>query len=135
MYRYFTAIMMAAAMLVCLPLAYAQFREGPPYDVRSVTALVDRVHTDLDQAYRSWHFSSGDRDRLNQAEKELREFVRRWDDHKFDKDKLDDAISSIQHVLDNNKLPSRDRDAMSDDVTQLRRMREAYDRHEIGDFR
>jgi hypothetical protein len=35
-------------------------------------------------------------------------------------------------VLDNNRLPPRDRDALSDDVGRLRRMREAYDHHEIG---
>jgi hypothetical protein len=33
--------------------------------------------------------------------------------------------------LDNNKLREDDRDALSDDVNQLRRMREAHDRHEI----
>ena len=41
-------------------------------------------------------------------------------------------ISSIQHVLDNNKLPADARDSISKDLDQLRSMREAYDRHEIG---
>jgi hypothetical protein len=35
-------------------------------------------------------------------------------------------------VLDNNRLTGRERDALWSDVEQLRRMREAYDRHEIG---
>ena len=121
-----TAILFASACL-----AYGQF-EKPRYDPQSVSALVDQVHTDLNRAYSSWHLSGGDRDRLNNAEKELREFAQKWSNHNFDKGKLDDAIGSIQHVLDNNKLPGRERDAISDDVAQLRNMREAYDRHEIG---
>ncbi|HYL37102.1 MAG TPA: hypothetical protein VEV17_14395 [Bryobacteraceae bacterium] len=118
--------------VVCLSVAYAQFDRGPHYDPHSVSVLVDQVHTDLDHAYGSFHLSGDDRGRLNHAEKELREFAQKWEDHNFDKGRLDDAISSIQHVLDNNRLPPRDRDAISDDLSQLRRMREAYDRHEIG---
>jgi hypothetical protein len=110
---------------------YAQFGEEPKYDAASVTALVDRVHTDLDQSYKRFHFSNSDRDRLNNAEKQLREFAKKWEDGKFDKGQLDGAISSIQHVLDENKLGAEDREALSGDISQLRKMREAHDRHEI----
>lgn len=110
----------------------AQFGPRAKYQPSEVTALVDRVHTDLNHAYSVFHFSGDDRERLNKAEKESREFARKWAKGKFDKDQLDDAISSIQHVLDNNKLPEDARDSISKDVAQLRNMREAYDRHEIG---
>jgi hypothetical protein len=123
-----------ASLLMLCPSARAQFEERPHYDPHSVSVLVDRVHSDLNHAYGVWHFSDDDRDRLNHAEKELREFAQKWDGGKFDKDGLDDAISSIQHVLDNNRMPRADRDALSGDVSQLRRMREAYDRHEIGEI-
>jgi hypothetical protein len=105
---------------------------GGPYQPDSVSALVDRVHTDLDQGYNRWHLSGGDHDRLNKAEKRLRAFVAEWRHEKFDKGELDDSISTIQHVLDNNHLAGAERDALSSDVDQLRQMREAYDRHEIG---
>ena len=121
-----------AASLALVSLAYAQFERGPRYDPHDVSLLVDRVHSDLNHAYANWRFSNDDRERLNNAEKELREFAKDWDHRKFDKDKLDGAIQSIQHVLDRNKLPLDDRDAISADVSQLRSMREAYDRHEIG---
>src|ERR1700722_8179148 len=128
-----SAVTLAAGMLLaCGPLAHAQFEGGPRYDAHSVSALVDRVHTDLDHAYGVWHFSNDDRDRLNKAEKELREFAQTWDKGKFEVGRLDDSIGSIQHVLDNNKLPEADRTALSDDVGQLRRMREAYKNHDIG---
>jgi hypothetical protein len=118
MSRFFTIAFVAGMLLAGRPLAHAQFDGGPRYDAHSVSALVDRVHTDLDHAYRVRHFSNDDRERLNHAEKELREFAQTWDKGKFDVGRLDDAISSIQHVLDENKLPESERSAISDDVTQ-----------------
>jgi len=105
MSRFFTIAFVAGMLLAGRPLAHAQFDGGPRYDAHSVSALVDRVHTDLDHAYRVRHFSNDDRERLNHAEKDLREFAQTWDKGKFDVGRLDDAISSIQHVLDDNKLP------------------------------
>jgi hypothetical protein len=132
MNRFSTVGLIAGMLLACGSAAYAQFDGGPRYDAHSVTALVDRVHSDLDHAYSVWHFSNDDRDRLNHAEKELREFAQTWEKGKFDVGRLDDSIGSIQHVLDNNKLPESDRAALSEDVTQLHRMREAYKNHDIG---
>jgi len=120
-----------AGALAMVPRAGAQFGPREQYGPSAVTVLVDRVHEDLDHAYRVAEFSHSDRDRLNNAEKQLRDFTAKWDKGKFDKDELDDAISALQHVLDNNRLPDRERTALSDDVNQLRRMREAWDRHEI----
>jgi hypothetical protein len=132
MCRFLTIAFMVGLLLTFGPIVRAQFDGGPRYDGHSVTALVDRVHSDLDHAYRMRHFSHDDRERLNHAEKELREFSQTWDKGKFDIGRLDDAIGSIQHVLDNNKLPENDRTAISDDVTQLHRMRDAYKSHDIA---
>jgi hypothetical protein len=112
-------------------LAQAQFAPRAQYSPSSVSNLVDQVHQDLNRAYGAFHFTHGDRDRLNHAEKELREFSLKWERGSFDKGELDDAIGSLQHVLDNNHLPLGDRDALSGDVNQLQRMRDAYNRHEI----
>ncbi len=123
---------MAAVAGVCGLLALAQNGPRGSYEPGAVSALIDKVHVDLNHAYGAWHFSSGDRKRLDNAEKQLRDFSIKWNRGKFDKGELNDAISSIQHVLDNNHLPPADRDAIDMDVTQLRNLREAYDRHEIG---
>ena len=131
MSRFFAIAFVTVMLLAYGPVAHAQFEDGPRYDAHSVSALVDRVHTDLDHAYGVWHFSKDDREHLNRAEKELREFSQTWDKGKFDVGRLDNAIGSIQHVLDSNKLPEGDRTAISDDVTQLHRMREAYKNHDI----
>src|SRR5580693_2468799 len=108
MSRFSIIVFIAGILLAYGPVAHAQFDGGPRYDAHSVSALVDRVHIDLDHAYGVWHFSNDDRDRLNHAEKELREFAQTWDKGKFDVGRLDDAIDSIQHVLDKNKLPETD---------------------------
>jgi hypothetical protein len=114
-------------------LLFAQFGPpGGPYQPGSVSALVDRVHQDLDRGYSVWHLRNGDRDRLTHAERQLRNFSHDWDHGKFDKGDLDQSIASIQHVLDNNHLNGPERDALGNDVESLRHMREAYDRHEIG---
>jgi hypothetical protein len=126
-----TTGVIAAAILACMPLAQAQFGPENRFSPDQVSVMIDRVHEDLNHAYGEWHFSDADRDRLNKAERQLREFAQKWSNAKFDKGELDDAIGSIQHVLDNNRMPVESRDALSSDVARLRQMREAYDRHEI----
>jgi hypothetical protein len=127
-----SVLVKASLLLSCGAwMAYGQFEHRPDYGPQAVSALVDQVHSDLNRAYDSWHLSSGERDRLNDAEKHLREFARKWENGKFDRGELNDSIDHIQHVLDNNRLQGRDRGAIDDDVTRLRNMRDAYDHHEI----
>jgi hypothetical protein len=127
------AIVFTAGLMGFGPAASAQYGPpGGPYQPDSVSSLVEKVHTDLNDGYSKWKLRDGDRDRLNEAEKKLRAFAKDWHNAKFDKGDLDDAISSIQHVLDNNHLSGGERDALGSDVEQLRQMRQAYDRHEIG---
>jgi hypothetical protein len=132
MQRFLTGALMAGALLIFGTLAQAQYGPRERYQPRSVSGLVDRVHADLNRAYGGWRFSHQDRRRLNRAEKELRDFAIKWNRGRFDKGELDEAIESIQHVVDSNRMPERDRDALLRDLAELRGMREAYDRHEIG---
>lgn len=129
-----TAGALAAAVLaIGATLAQAQYgRRDSDYGARWVNGLIGRVHGDLNRAYGSWRFSGGDRDRLNSAERELRDFARKWNRGRFDKGELDHAIAGIQHVVDNNHMPPGNRDALIDDLGQLRGMRQAYDDHRIG---
>ena len=123
----------ATALLTFGALSQAQPGPRGLYPADEVNAMIDRVHADLNRSYEGgWKFTHADRNRLNDAEKELREFAHKWSNGKFDKGELDDAISRIQHVVDNNHLAPQDRGALDDDLASLRRMREAYDRHEIG---
>jgi len=127
-------VMLFSVVLMSLGAA-AQAQYGPPggpYRPDRVSALVEKVHVDLNRGYNQWHLSNGDQKRLNKAEERLREFARDWHQAKFNKGALDAAISDVQHVLDKNHLYGRERDALWNDVERLRNMREAYDRHEIG---
>ncbi len=99
------ATFVVTAFLAVAPLANAQFGPENRYSPSSVTMLIDRVHEDLNAAYTAKRFNGAERDRLNNAEKQLREFNQKWTNAKFDKGELDDAIGAIQHVLDNNRMP------------------------------
>jgi hypothetical protein len=126
-------LLLTAGMMVSGVFAYAQYGPpGGPYQPDRVSNLVEKVHVDLNAGYSHWSLSNGDRNRLNNAEKKLRGFAADWRHGKFDKGDLDDSIAAIQHVLDNNHLSGTQRDALWNDTEQLRQMREAYDRHEIG---
>jgi hypothetical protein len=132
MQRSVTGALITGALLIFGTLAQAQYGPGERYEPRSVSGLVDRVHADLNRSYGGWRFSHEDTSRLNHAEKDLHDFVKKWYRGRFDKGELDEAIESIQHVVDNNRMPERQRARLYDDLEQLRDMREAYNRHEIG---
>ncbi|MDP9170813.1 MAG: hypothetical protein M3N54_09370 [Acidobacteriota bacterium] len=102
------------------------------YAPDAVSGLVEKVHVDLNHGYDVWNLSHGDRDRLTHAEHQLRSFAEDWRHGHFDKGDLDSSIGAVQHVLDNNHLTGRERDELWRDVEQLRGMRAAYDRHELG---
>jgi hypothetical protein len=121
--------------LILVSLAGAvQTQFGPEgrYRPEKVSALIDRVHEDLNRGYAVWHLRKSDRERLTHAEHQLRDFANHWQHGKFDQGNLDRSIRDVQKVLDDNHLSGRERDALWNDIEELRRMREAYDRHEIG---
>jgi hypothetical protein len=116
-------------------LLFAQFEQPQgPYGPAAVNTLVDRVHQDLNRGYSVWNLPGDERGRLNHAEHDLRSFAHDWDHGRFAKGDLDHSIGAIQHVLDRNQLSGPERDALSADVDQLRHLRDAYDRHEIGNW-
>jgi len=126
-------VAVTAGMFLAGTVALAQYGPEGRYAPDRVSELVRRVHMDLNRGYHAgWNFNGGDRGRLDNAERQLREFAQKWHRGRFDKGELDDAIGSIQHVVDNNHMSGRERDALWEDLGALRRMREAYDRHEIG---
>src|SRR5882724_2360581 len=132
MRKKFNGLALTAILLAFAAFGVAQYGpEGGPYFPDKIDALIDQVHADLNHGYGVWHVSDGDRKRLNHAGEQLREFAKEWRKGKFDKGNLNDSIGAIQHVLDDNHLSGAERDALWADVEQLRKMREAYDRHEI----
>ena len=127
------SLLAIAALTGFSTIGLAQF--GPPngpYQPQEVDKLVEQVQVDLNAGYDHWHLPNGDRERLNKAEAKLRSFAHDWEHAKFDKGDLDDSIAAVQKVLNDNHLSGPERDSLWNDCEQLRHMREAYDRHEIG---
>jgi hypothetical protein len=114
--------------------AVGRAQSGPEgrYRPEAVAAIIDHVHQDLNRGYAVWQLGKGDRDRLTHAERQLRDFANHWQHGKFDKSNLEGAVADIQKVIDENHLSGRERDALGNDIQELRQMREAYERHEIG---
>jgi hypothetical protein len=54
----------------------------------------------------------------------LSEFDRELRAGRFDKDKLDTAIDDLKNVVKNNTLESHDRDTLSEDLANLRTLRD-----------
>ena len=124
---------LGGAILVTLAATgQAQFGPEGRYRPEAVAAIIDRAHEDLTRGYAVWRLRKGDRERLTHAERQLRDFANHWQHGKFDRGNLEGAIGDVQKVMDENHLSGRERDALWNDIEELRRMREAYDRHEIG---
>ncbi len=92
-------------------------------DWGDLRGLVDRTQADLRAAGDIQH-GQKERERYKHAQKSLSTFDRHLSKGRFDKDKLDDAIGDIQSVLDHNTLQARSRDALLQDVADLRVARE-----------
>lgn len=126
---------LAASLIAFGAIAFAQYgAAGGPYYPEKIDALIDQIQVDLNHGYQVWHVNGDDHKRLNKAGEQLREFAKQWHKGKFDKGNLNDSINAIQHVLNDNHLSGSERDALWSDVDQLRKMHEAYDRHEIGNW-
>ncbi len=130
-----TGLGLALAVALSSGVSWAQYGpEGGPYHPEKIDALIDQIQVDLNHGYDVWKLKGDDRKRLNKAGEQLREFAKQWHHGKFDKGNLNDSINAIQKVLNDNHLSGPQRDALWQDVDQLRQMREAYDRHEIGSW-
>ena len=83
---------------------------------------ISRTQTDLERAA-SFHANKNDRERYKNAQQHLSKLDRHFAKGKFDKDTMDSAIEDIQNILDHNTLQSQDRDALMQDISQLRAIR------------
>ena len=109
--------------LICLSaLAQAQYRYGNARD------LVLRTQEDLRRAA---HFTRGDKkeqERFDNAQRHLSQFDRALSKGKFDQEKLDAAIDDLNNVIEHNTLAASDRDALTQDLRDLRDLRSSRGR-------
>src|SRR5690349_11962549 len=119
MQKWTYSILVSAAMLFGLMAAQAQ--DNLYANARS---LVQRVQQDLRHAARINRDDDKERDRYDNAMKHLSDFDKDLSRNKFDKGKLDDAIEDVKNVVDHNTLDPRGRDLLSQDLRDLRSLRQ-----------
>lgn len=94
--------------------------------------LFDRVREDVDHVQSTTFPASKDEFRLVRTKQQLNELQDKMASGRYDQPELDDVIGSLQRVVDSNKLSSRDRDMLNDDLQHMRDYREhhaEWDRH------
>ncbi len=113
---------------VAAPAQYTPQREDR-YDqaTRSNSALMERVRADLDQAEATASAFNGDVARISTAREDLNLFQHRLNEGDYDARVLTETIVSVQRVLDHNPLYSHTRNALTDDLSQLRDLRAGYE--------
>jgi hypothetical protein len=85
----------------------------------------DRVRDDLNHV-QTVAFSGGDEDRIVRTKQILGDLQSRLADGRYDQPELDDAIAAMQRVVADNRLSSRDRDMLNDDLNRMRDYREHH---------
>jgi hypothetical protein len=86
--------------------------------------LVAHVQEDLERAAEFTRKNEKERERYHNVQHHLSEFDRELREGKFDKGKLDEAIDDLKNVVKNNTLESHDRDALAQDLSDLRTLRD-----------
>jgi hypothetical protein len=98
------------------------FYQGQGWRMR----LFDRVREDLDHVQQS-AFSGGDQYRIARTKEQLNELQSKLAHHRYDVQELNEAISGMERVIADNRLSSRDRDMLTDDLSRMRNYRDHHD--------
>jgi hypothetical protein len=97
------------------------------YGHEGLRHLLERTQEDLRVAAESGNSDHDQRQRYREAQKHFSDFDRHLTKGHFDKDELDHVIADVQGVLDHNTLMGSSRNALLQDVTQLREVRARRD--------
>ena len=114
------AVAMCASLGSASNLCFAQVYE----EYQDARNVVQRTGEDLRQVRREGARNGKERERVDNARKHLSDFDRNLSRNKFDKGRLDSAIDDVKNVLEHDTLEARDRDALTADINDLRRIRE-----------
>jgi hypothetical protein len=89
--------------------------------------VFERVREDVEHVRSTtWPSGGGDEYRLDKTVSELNELQDKLAHRSYDEHELDDVIASLGKVASYNRMPSRDRDILNDDVNRLREYREHH---------
>jgi hypothetical protein len=88
--------------------------------------VFERVRDDVAHVQDTAFSGGRDEFRLAKTKQDLDELQGKLAAGRYDEGQLDDVIHTLQRVVDSNKLPERDRDMLSDDVSRLRDYRDHH---------
>jgi hypothetical protein len=89
--------------------------------------VFERVREDVEHVRSTtWPSGGGDEYRLDKTVSQLNDLQDKLANHDYDERELDDVIVSLGRVASFNRMPSRDRDILNDDISRLREYREHH---------
>jgi len=88
--------------------------------------LFDRVRADLDHVQRV-AFAGSDEYRIVRTKEQVAELQSKMAEGRYDQPELEDVIASLGRVVADNRLDSRDRDILSEDLSRVRDYRDHHD--------
>jgi hypothetical protein len=91
--------------------------------------LFQRVREDVEHVAHSTIPFTGDRARLERTIAGLNQLQGKLSQGRYDERALDDVMRSLRAVVDENRMPPPDRDALSDDLNRLRDFRNRHDEY------
>ncbi len=97
--------------------------------------LFQHVREDVEHLQHSTFPFTGDQSRLSRTVYELNELQQKLAQGRYDDHELDDVMYALTSVLQNNRLSSRDRDVLSDDLNRMREFRQHHNEWGARDYR
>ena len=88
--------------------------------------MFSEVREDLDHV-QATTFGGRDEFRIVRTKEELNELQGDLEAHRYTQAKLDDVIATLQRVVADNRMSSRDREMLNDDLRRLREYREHHE--------
>ncbi len=125
-----------SALLITLLLMSVPAGAQTQFNRRSYPNVTDPYQTGLRTFYKTWSdlnqtqdrvaMNPGDGYRVATAQGQMDLLERTWQDGSFNRSQMDSAISDVQFVLKFNDMSSPDREALMQDLEQLRDLRVKY---------
>ena len=118
---------LSGSLLLSLVLSVPQPALSQRYiyrDYEQARVLFDQVRTDLQRAQQDAF--PRDTDTIEKARGELNELQREWEVNEYTPRQADNVVSAMQRVLSEDHLSFRNHSRLSDDLSNLRKFRDAH---------
>lgn len=125
-----------SGIVVTLLLVWLPAGAQTQFNRRSYPNVTNAYQTGLRTFYKTWSdlnqtqnrvaMNPGDGYRVATAQGQMDLLERTWQDGSFDRAQMNNAISDVQFVLKFNDMSSQNREALTQDLEQLRDLRVKY---------